>query len=58
MTKVLIEELSKYWPISVCQGVSLLLIDKGGPNPLWPEPFLGQVVLSCIRILAKREHMS
>lgn len=28
-----------------------LLIDVGGPSPLWVSPFSGQVVLDCLRKL-------
>lgn len=41
----------------VCGGL-FYVIDVGGPNPLWTVPLSQQMVLSCIRKLAKPETMS
>ena len=37
----------------VCRKLSWLFIDVGGSSPLWAAPFPGQVVLGCIRKLAR-----
>lgn len=36
-------------------GLSCWGIDRGGSGPLWVEPFPGQVVLGCVRALARHE---
>lgn len=46
------------WPVGVSVGVSGLLINIGGPSPLWEAPFPVQMILGCIKKLVKHEPVS